>query len=204
MRRVPITYERFQFQSALLSVLFFCSVQGLAQTTLLSLTANNTSACPSGGKLPAHCQKRFSGDTDSRPQVATPQFDVPAGNVSDEDPHNCPTQGASTKIYVNIMAGFCSDSGSGYCHNNVQTGYSSDDKKTVATQAEDIKRRHFDGAIISWEGAGTVEDSAALKLQTYIDAKHCKGSQQCDLSYLIMYDGPSTGYRVASTEIDGT
>jgi hypothetical protein len=204
MRRVPITYDRFRFQSTLLSVLFFCSIQGLAQTTLLSLTANNTSACPSSGKLPAHCQKRFSGDTDSRPQVATPQFDAPAGNVSDEDPHSYLTQGATTKIYVNIMAGFCSESDSGYCHNNVQTGYSSNDKKTVATQAEDIKRRHFDGAIISWEGAGTVEDSAALKLQTYIDAKHCKGSQQCDLSYLIMYDGPSTGYRVASTDIDGT
>jgi hypothetical protein len=189
---------------AILSVLLFYFIQGLAQTTLLSLTANNTSACPSSGKLPAHCQKPFPGHLDRRPQVATPEFDAPAGNVSDEDPHTYLTQGAAIKIYVNIMAGFCSDSDTGYCHNNVQTGYSSNDKKTVASQAEDIRRRHFDGAIISWEGAGTVEDSAALKLQAYIDSKRCNGSRQCDMSYLIMYDGPSTGYRVTSTGIDGT
>jgi hypothetical protein len=185
-------------------LLLFCAVESPAQTTLSSLVANNTSACPSGGKLPAHCQKPFPGQIDTRPQVATPQFDSPAGNVSDEDLHGYLTLGANTKIFANIMPGFCTSTDSDRCHNNVQTGYSSNDKKTVAAQAEDMRRRHIDGAIMTWEGAGNFEDATALTLQAYLNANHCRGPQQCDPMYLIMYDGPSVGYTVLSTGIPGT
>jgi len=188
-----------------ISFLLICPLSALAQqSTLSSLTANNTSACPSGGKMPAHCQKPFWGQIDMRPQVATQEFDVSAGNVSTEDIHPYLTQGAATKIFVNIMAGFCNNSENEYCRNNVQVGYSSNDKKTVASQIEDIRSRHIDGAVISWEGPGTVEDGAALKLQAYVDAKHCSGSQKCDPMYMIMLDGPSTGYTVTPTGIPGT
>ncbi len=185
-------------------VLLLCfSAAAIAQTTLAALTANNTAACPASGKLPAHCHKPFQGQVDSRPDVATPEFDAPAGNVSAEDLHTYFTGGAATRIYANIMLGFCTSS-SGGCHNNVQTGYTSNDARTVAAQVEDMGRRHLDGAVLTWEGAGTSEDSAALKLQGYLTAKHCRGPQQCDLMYLLMFDGPSTGYTVTSTGIPGT
>jgi len=180
------------------------ALRGRAQTTLSSLTANNTAACPAVGKLPAHCQKPFAGQMDTRQQVATPQFDPPAGNVSGEDPHSYLTQGASTKIFANIMAGFCTSSTETNCHNNVQTGYTANDGRTVAAQVEDIRARHLDGAIISWEGPGTVEDATTLKLQSYIDSKHCRGPQDCDPMYMIMIDGPSIGYTVTATGIPGT
>jgi len=188
---------------ALTVTLLFCA-RAHPQTTLASLTANNTSACPTSSPLPAHCQKPFSGHVDTRPQVATPQFDQPASNVSDEDPHAYLNHGADTKIFALMMAGFCTNSETPYCHNNVQTGYTANDAATVAAQAEDMKRRHLDGVIINWEGAGTSDDAAALKMQAYLDAHHCSGPQQCDLMYFIMIDGPSTGYHVTSTGIPGT
>ena len=191
-------------QLLFLSVLLFCTGKALTQTSLASLTGNNTAACPSNGPLPVHCQKPFRGQTDTRPQVLTPQFDVPAGNVSDEDLHAYLSQGANTRIYANIMPGFCTDVDGAYCHNNVQTGYTANDPRTVAAQAEDMKRRHLDGAIMTWEGPGTSEDGTALKLQAYLNARHCRGPQQCDLMYLIMIDGPSTGYTVTPTGIPGT
>jgi hypothetical protein len=179
-------------------------VRAQAQTSLSALTANNTSACPSSGKLPAHCEKPFTGQTDTRPQVATPQFDSPAGNVSDEDLHGYLTVGAGTRVFANIMPGFCTSSDTERCHNNVQSGYSSNDRKTVASQAEDMLRRHIDGAVMTWEGAGNFEDATALKLQGYLNANHCKGPQKCDLMYFILYDGPSVGYTVMPTKIPGT
>jgi hypothetical protein len=183
---------------------FCCLAHAWAQQTPASLNANNTSACPASGRLPAHCHHPFGGQNDTRPQVATPQFDIPAGNVSDEDPHAYLTQGAGTKIFANIMLGFCTTSESGECHNNVQVGYASNDARTVAAQVTDIKRRHIDGAILTWEGAGTSEDSAALKIQSYLNANDCTGPQSCNPMYLIMYDGPSTGYTVTPTGIAGT
>jgi hypothetical protein len=193
-----------QLQLALIGILLACPIPGLTQITLSALTGNNTAACPASGKLPPHCKRPFQGQIDTRPEVATPLFDVSAGNVSDEDIHTYLTQGENTKIFANMMAGFCMNSDSGYCHNNVQTGYTSDDKKTIAAQAEDLRSRHIDGAIISWEGAGTSEDAAALKLQGYLDQKHCSGPQHCDPMYLLMYDGPSREYTVGSTGIRGT
>ncbi len=171
--------------------------------TLSSLTENNTAACPASGSLPARCQQAFAGQTDSREAVATAQFDAPAGNVSDEDLHSYLLKGANTKIYANMMLGFCTASGSAYCDNNVQTGYSSDDPNTIAAQAQDLKNRHIDGAIMTWEGDGTSEDAASLLLQSYVDQNDCDG-QGCSLQYMIMYDGPSWGYTVTSTGIPGT
>lgn len=187
-----------------LSLLLSYPLTAAAQTTLSSVTANNTSACPASGTLPVRCQRTFTGQADTRSQVATPEFDRPAGNVSDEDPHSYLNQGSNTKIYANFMLGFCVNPNSTYCNNNVQTGYVSNDANTIAAQSEDLRRRHIDGAIMTWEGAGTSEDSATLKFQAYANAHHCNGPQNCDPMYFIMYDGPSMAYNVTSTGIPGT
>jgi hypothetical protein len=183
--------------------LFSFSLGAAAQTTLSSITANNTSACPASGTLPVQCQKTFTGQTDTRAQVATPQFDRPAGNVSDEDIHIYLNFGSSTKIYANFMLGFCT-TGTGFCNSNVQTGYTSNDANTVGAQAEDLRRRHIDGAIMTWEGDGTSEDSATLAFQSYVNTHHCSGAQNCNPMYFIMYDEPSLKYNVTSTGIPGT
>ncbi len=130
-------------------------------------------------------------------------FDVAAGNVSDEDLHPYLTQGSSTKIYANLMLGFCTAAGTAYCDNNVETGYTSDDPNTIAAQAQDMSRRHLDGAITTWEGPGTSEDAAALLFQAYVNQNNCS-AQGCSLTYLIMDDGPSWGYNVTPTGIPGT
>ena len=126
-----------------------------------------------------------------------------AGNVSTEDLHSYLNNGANTKIYANMMLGYCSAAGTAYCDNNVQTGYTSDDALTIAAQAEDLKSRHIDGAIMTWEGAGTSEDAAALLYQQYVNQNDCD-TAGCDPMYLLMYDGPSWGYTVTSTGIPGT
>ena len=175
----------------------------LPAQTLSSLTSNNTSACPASGTLPAQCTAHFAGQMDTRQYVATPQFDRPAGNVSDEDIHGYLNFGSSTKIYANFMLGYCVQSGVTYCDNNVQTGYTSNNSNTVGAQAEDLRRRHIDGAIMTWEGDGTSEDAATLKFQSYENAHHCNGPQNCSPMYFIMYDGPSFTYTVTSTGISG-
>lgn len=185
-------------------MLLLCATTAFSQATFKSVLMNNTSACPSTGKLPAHCSTAFGGHSDARPGVATSLFDAPAANVSDEDLHTYLNSGTATKIFANVMAGFCTNGAGGYCHNNVQVGYASDDKKTVAAQAEDMIRRHIDGAIFSWEGSGTTSDAAAISMQSYLNARHCHGQQNCDLMYTIMFDGPSVNYKVADTGIPGT
>lgn len=185
-------------------VLLLCSAAVFGQATFKSVLTNNTSACPSTGKLPSHCRSSFGGHSDDRPAVATPLFNAPAGNVSNEDLHTYLNNGTATKIFANIMTGFCTESGAEYCHDNVKVGYASDDKKTVAAQAEDMIRRHIDGAIMTWEGSGTTSDGASMRMQSYLDSKHCHGQQNCDLMYVIMFDGPSVNYKVTDTGIPGT
>ncbi len=179
------------------------SASGSTAIALTSLTGINTAACPASGALPAQCQNAFPGQIDTRADVATPNYDVPTGNVSDEDPHTYLNQGASTLIYGNMMLGYCTLAGSTYCNNNVQTGYTSNNAATVAAQAQDMQNRHFDGAIMTWEGPGTSEDAATLLFQSYVNANDCSGGT-CSLGYLIMDDGPSWAYNVASTGIPGT
>jgi hypothetical protein len=190
--------------AVLMSLGLYLGIAAKSQTTLSSLTANNTSACPANGVLPSYCKQAFAGQRDARPGVATPVFDVPAGNVSDEDIHGYLNFGEKTKIFANFMLGFCTAGTEESCHNNVRTGYNSNDDATVATQVEDLKRRHIDGAIMSWEGDGTSEDAATLKYQHYVNHHYCKDAQQCDAMYFIMYDGPSWAYTVNSTGIPGT
>lgn len=173
------------------------------QATLADLTGNNTSACPAEGKRPPHCKQTFPGQQDLRPGVATPIFDPPAGNVSDDDIHTYLTDGQQTRIFANFMLGFCTGEPGPRCHNNVRTGYNSDDDHTVAAQVEDLRRRHIDGAVMSWQGAGTREDEATVRYQRYVNSRYCSGSQ-CDLSYVVMYDGASLAYNVGSTRIKGT
>jgi hypothetical protein len=180
------------------------SVTANAQTTLESLTRNNTAACPAEGALPSHCKQTFAGQSDPRPLVATPLFDAPAGNVSDEDPHIYLKDGEATKIFASVMTAFCTEGTLESCHNNVRTGYNSDDDLTVAAQVEDMKRRHIDGAILVWAGNGTSQDEATLKFQRYLSANDCKAGQACDHSYLIMYDGAAMDWNVSSSGIAGT
>lgn len=170
---------------------------------LASLTSNNTAACPSGGTLPAWCQTPFAGQTDSRSGVVTQRFDPPAGNVSTEDIHSYLSNGAKTKIFANFMLGFCVNKSSTYCSNNVQTGYVSNNAATVAAQATDLITRHIDGGVMSWDGAGTSADSAALLFQSWEDANACS-ALACKLTYLIMYNFTSMTYNVTSTGIPGT
>lgn len=174
------------------------------QTTLSQLTANNTSACPASGRLPSYCEQRFRGQEDTRPDVATPVFDPPPGNVSDEDIHSYLTDGQQTKIFANFMLGFCTQGEGERCHNNVRTGYNSDDNKTIVAQIEDLRRRHIDGAIMSWQGTGTKEDEATFRFQKYVTAHDCNGPQQCDPMYVIMYDSASLNYNVGYTGVHGT
>ncbi|MEP6756693.1 MAG: hypothetical protein ABJA67_14400 [Chthonomonadales bacterium] len=172
-------------------------------TTLSALTSNNTSACPADGTLPAQCAMAFAGQSDTRSGVATVKYDRPAGNVSVEDPHGYLNNGSQTRIFANFMMGFCIKAGLVYCNSNVQTGYTSNNASTVGAQVEDLIRRHIDGAIMTWEGDGTNEDRATLLYQSYVNANHC-GLQGCNPKYLIMYDGPSWAYTVASTGILNT
>ncbi|HWG21433.1 MAG TPA: hypothetical protein VG225_12955 [Terracidiphilus sp.] len=188
---------------AILAVLLSC-IAASAQTTLSALTSNNTSACPAAAPLPPYCRQPFPGHADKRPLVATPLFDAPAGNVSDEDPHAYLDHGDKTRIFANFMLGFCTAGKSESCYNNVRSGYNSNDDATVAAQVEDLRRRHIDGAILTWEGNGSSEDAAALRFQNYIGSRHCAGPQQCDPMYFLMYDGASFAYTVASTGIPGT
>lgn len=187
----------------LVLLLFLSPLLARAQLTLSTLTSNNTSACPAAAPLPRYCANPFAGHLDARPQVATPVFDAPAGNVSDEDMHAYLFRGGQTRIFANFMLGFCTRGDTESCHNNVRTGYNSDDDNTVAAQVEDLRRRHIDGAIMSWEGDGTSEDAATLKFQHYVNAHYCAGPQRCDPMYFIMIDGPSWAYRVESTGIRG-
>jgi hypothetical protein len=174
-----------------------------ATVPLATLTANNTAACPAGGTLPAWCQTAFTGQTDTRVGVISPNFDPPAGNVSTEDIHGYLTSGARTKIFANFMLGFCINKSSTYCSNNVQTGYVSNNAATVAAQATDLVNRHIDGGVMSWDGAGTSADSASLLFQSWDDQNACSSST-CKLTYLIMYNFASMSYNVKSTGIPGT
>ena len=176
----------------------------LPQVTFPDIAGNNTSACPAEEPLPAHCKQTFAGQQDLRPGVATPMFDPPAGNVSDEDPHAYLKGGPQTRIFANFMLGFCTEGQGMRCHNNVRTGYDSDDDSTVAAQVEDLRRRHFDGAVMSWDGSGTKEDEATVKFQKYVNAHYCSGSQQCDPMYVIMYDSAGLSYNVGYTGVRGT
>lgn len=135
--------------------------------------------------------------------MVTQVFDPPAGNVSTEDIHGYLANGAQTKLFANFMLGFCINTSSAYCSDNVEVGYVSNSAATVAAQAADLQARHFDGAEMSWEGAGTSEDSATLLFQSWENQHTCSGSA-CTLSYLIMYDGASMDYDVKSTGIPGT
>ncbi|WP_446742236.1 hypothetical protein [Silvibacterium acidisoli] len=201
--------KRIALPSFIFAVLLCCSLGAVAQTSITSLTGNNTAACPASSPLPTRCQAAYSGQTDSASGVATQLYDRPAGNVSDEDLHQYLTNGAETKIFANFMLGFCTNNvtttnGVQYCDNNVVTGYTSNNANTVAAQAQDLINRHIDGAVMTWEGPGTSEDQATLAFQSYVDQNHCTGPQQCSAMYLIMDDGPDVNYSVTSTGAPGT
>ena len=190
--------------SLILLFLCFSSHSSFAQTTIQSLTRVNTAACPASGVLPPHCQQHFAGQADYRSGIETHVFNHPAANVSNEDLHAYLQDGARTRVFANFMLAFCTSSGTSLCHGNVITGYTSATLETVGAQIEDLRSRHIDGAIMTWEGAGSTTDKSSLAYQAYVNAIHCNGAQTCDPSYFLMYDGPSLAYRSQATGIPGT
>jgi len=155
------------------------------------LTGNNTAACPASGTLPAYCQQAYTGQSDTRSGVETVNYDPVAGNVSDEDVHGYLTDGSATKILANFMIGYCTSPSTlntttnvQNCDGNVLTGYTSNDSNTVAAQAQDLARRHIDGAVLTWSAGGSSEDATALKLQMYIDNSNLCSGSQCIVSYV--------------------
>jgi hypothetical protein len=116
-----------------LAVLFAFSV-GLAaqETSLQSLTANNTSA--------------VEGSNNGNAQPAS---------VSKLPIRSLLYPGASTKIFVRLML-WWGDA------KHVNIGYRSDDRKQVENQVADMQSRGIDGAIIAWYGPGDSPRNRAM------------------------------------------
>lgn len=182
-------------------------------TTYQAETANNTSTCVLGSSpSPMDCVATFAGQTDTRSGIETPLFDQPGGNVSADDARGLLYPGATTKVFVNLMLGFCTpaDSTSSStvprCNSNVLTQYTSDDTYTVDKHLRDFARRGINGAVMTWYGPGSNVNDATLKYQQEIKSQgYCPGGpQQCQIMYLIMYDGSTLKYPVTASGIPGT
>lgn len=172
---------------------------------------NNTSTCVLGSATsPTDCVATFAGQTDTvTPNVETSLFDPPGGNVSTSDVHGLLYSGNTTKVFVNLMLGFCTKSDGGTpprCSNNVITQYTSNDTATVDAQLRDIHQRGFNGMVMSWYGPGSGPNAATLKFQSEIKNQgYCPlGAQLCQLMYVVMYNGDTLKYPVTATGISGT
>ena len=184
-----------------------------ASTTYPAEQSNNTSTCVAGSSTsPADCAAAFAGQTDTRTGIETPLFDPPGGNVSAENVRDLLYPGSATKVFVNMMLGFCtpadgtSSPGIPRCNSNVLTQYTSDNTATVDAHLADFVRRGIDGAVMDWYGPGGRVNDATLKYQAEIrDRGYCPGGpQQCQVMYLIMYDGSTLKYPVSWTGIPNT
>lgn len=184
-----------------------------AGTTYAAETGNNTSTCVLGSaSAPSDCVANFTGQTDTRTGIETPLFDPPGGNVSPNSAKYVLYSGNTTKIFVNMMLGFCtpadgtSSGGVSRCNSNVLTQYTSNDTATVDAQLADMARRDIDGMVMTWYGNGSGSNAATLKFQSEIKNKgYCPGGpQKCQIMYLNMYDGSTLKYAVTPTGIPGT
>jgi hypothetical protein len=117
-----------------LAIPILCSAATLTPTTtLVALTANNTSAA-----------NAFPNQANGN---------LGATNVSKLDVHSLLSTGASTKVYAHMLLWF-----GGSNHMNV--GYSSTDPAQVKRQIADMISRGIDGVIIDWYGPNNAIDQA--------------------------------------------
>src|SRR5579871_6254931 len=136
------------------SALIILAGTALAQTTFTSASSNNTSASSS-----------FPGKTDTRTGVVNANYDPAPGNVSHLDTHDLVFPGFKGKIFVNLLNWFstsvnCTTSDAGLCGQGplretcntfMVTDYNSNDLTQVHDQMNDIRSRHLDGALITYE-----------------------------------------------------
>ncbi|WP_020579732.1 hypothetical protein [Actinopolymorpha alba] len=182
-------------------------------TTYAEQTRNNTSTCVEGSDTsPENCAGSYPGQVDTvTPDVETPMFNAPGGNVSHESTRRLLYPGSTTKIFVHVMLGFCTPAdGSSSptvprCNSNVLTNYSSNDITTARAQLHDIARRGLDGVVMDWYAGGSPVDQASLKVQTAIhELGYCAKPRNCRISYLLNYDGSTLKWPVRPTGIPGT
>jgi hypothetical protein len=187
------------------------SLPSLAQTSLSSLTANNTAAC-SGANSPSYCKGGFVGLSDSNGV-----FDPSPGNVSTQDIHGLISGGSATKVLAHFQTWFCMNSGSTgtgtgapTCGGHLQIGYNSNDSSAVAGQMDDMKRRGFNGVAIDWYGPTlSGYDQVSQKIRSNLNGR-CSGAQSCPLYMALMEDQgafywdrcPNNGSRTASAQTD--
>ncbi len=174
------------------SALIILAGTALAQTTFTSASSNNTSA--SSG---------FPGKTDTRTGVVNANYDPAPGNVSHLDTHDLVFPGFKGKIFVNLLNWFstsvnCTTSDAGLCGQGplretcntfMVTDYNSNDLTQVHDQMNDIGGRHFDGAMITFEGDTPtgIEDGAMRAVRDDLNAR-CS-SAGCPLQFAITTDG---------------
>ncbi len=180
-----------------------------------TLMANNTSTCVLGDTTsPADCAATFTGQQDTAAGITTPVFDPAGGDVSTRDIHSLLYPGSTTKVYVNVMPGFCtpkdgsSSASVPRCNSNVMTQYTENNTLTVDKQLADMARRGIDGASIDWYGPSSGAenpDAVALKFQSEIQSQGLctAGPQKCKIMYMIMFDGASLKYADNPTHVTG-
>ena len=182
-------------------------------TTYSEQTANSTATCVAGSATsPADCTGAFGGQTDTvTPNVETPLFDPPGGNVSSQDVRRLIYPGSRTKVFVNMLLGYCTPAdGSSSptvprCNANVLTNYTADSVATADAELRDMARRGIDGMTMDWYGGGSPVNDTTLKFQSEIrNLGYCRGSQRCKVMYLLMYDGSTLKWPVSATGVPGT
>jgi hypothetical protein len=143
--------------------------------------------------------------------VETPLFDPSGGNVSNEDIHQLIYPRSRTKVFVNMLLGYCTppDGSSSptvpRCNDNVMTNYTSDNTATVDAELRDMVRRGIDGMVMDWYGGGSPVNDTTLKFQSEIEHLGlCAGPQRCKVMYLLMYDGSTLKWPVTATGAPGT
>jgi len=178
--------------SRLYLAFFFLGAVAVAQTTLTAVSNNNTSA-----------STNFPGKTDARSGVLNTNYEPVPGNVSHLDTHDLVFPGFQGKIMVNFLNWFstsanCTTSDAGLCGQGpsretcntfMVTGYNSNDLTQVHDQMNDIRSRHLDGALITYE-ANTptgIEDGAMRAVRDDLN-KRCS-SAGCPLQFAVVTDG---------------
>jgi hypothetical protein len=121
-----------RLQFALVLLCACSSVLSAQETSLESLTANNTSA--------------VKGSNNGNAQPAS---------VSKLPIRSMLYPGATTKIFVRLML-WWGDA------KHVNMGYRSDDRKQVESQVADMQSRGIDGAIVDWYGPGDTPRNRAM------------------------------------------
>lgn len=171
---------------------FLLAGAALAQTTFTAVSGNNTAASSS-----------FTGRTDTRTGVLNADYDPVPGNISHLDTHDLVFPGFRGKIFVNFLNWFststnCTTSDAGLCGQGplretcntfMVTGYNSNDLTQVHDQMNDIAARHFDGAMITFEGNTPtgIEDGAMRAVRDDLNGR-CT-SAGCPAQFAITTDG---------------